>query len=115
MAHQQLLEYIARELERGVTPQSLREALWTSGWKVVDIDEALRVLGRSEALPEIQQAPTFAGKETAQPTTEQETTNTNGSLLVQKPSRLKLTLLIVGVLVVLGIAAGAGYYYYFLL
>src|SRR3989344_1432724 len=58
MANPQLLEYIARELERGVTAESLREALLQAGWRSADIDDAFRALENGDTTPEASQKST---------------------------------------------------------
>src|SRR3989344_3674093 len=58
MANPQLLEYIALELERGVTAESLRDVLLQAGWHSADIDDAFRALEIGDATPEAPQKST---------------------------------------------------------
>ena len=94
MITQQLLDYIAQEIQGGVAPDAIKATLRSNGWIETDIEQALRV---STPTPQIIIPPT----QVAQPV------KTEYFIPSKKKSPLKIILIIVGILFAAGVAYAA--------
>jgi hypothetical protein len=81
MANQQLLDYVKRQSQQGVSKEELRKTLLTRGWSAHDIDEVFSVAHTGQHSPSTPQVPSPQPQaQQTSPETKQEESKKRGCL-----------------------------------
>lgn len=99
MISQELLDYIAGELEQGIPKESVKQGLLMSGWLLADVEQALAMAASGEKAAQNAQI-----AQTAQV----------GQVEQNRPNKIRQKLLAIAALFVI-VAAGAIGYWWFVL